>query len=197
MIFWLIKTRYSFKNIGIVSIIIRGSDISNMQMDDLTAYQAKRDALVKKYLDAEHPISEKTNCPGTGGIDHLAMISSDIERTIEFYTNVLGMTVTNVIQNRDEPSSTHIFLDMGGGNSMAFFDFPKHGTAPAMRGIGAMHHVALKATPNQYKGVIANLKSREHAYDIDGDETRGSVYFRDPDQILLEVRSNDKTFQTK
>ena len=183
--------------IGTGSIEIGGSDAWNIHMDDLMNYQAKRDALVRKYLDAEHPISEKTNCAGTGGIDHLAMISSDIERTIEFYTNVLGMTVTNVIQNRDEPSSTHIFLDMGGGNSMAFFDFPKHGTAPAVRGIGAMHHVALKATPNQYKGVIANLKSREHAYDIDGDETRGSVYFRDPDQILLEVRSNNKEFRTK
>jgi len=161
-------------------------------MNDLSSYQAKREALRQKYVRTESTSSAPANGAGTGGVDHLAMISSDIERTIEFYTGVLGMTVTDIIQNRDEPTSTHIFLDMGGGNSMAFFDFPKHGDAPVVRGIGAMHHVALKATPDQYKGVIANLKAREHSFDIHGDEESGSVYFRDPDNILLEVRSEDK-----
>ena len=161
-------------------------------MNDLSAHQAKRKTLRQKYIGKESVHSEPANGAGTGGVDHLAMISSDIERTIEFYTGVLGMTVTDIIQNRDEPSSTHIFLDMGGGNSMAFFDFPKHGNTPVVRGIGAMHHVALKATPEQYKGLIANLKAREHMFDIHGDEERGSVYFRDPDNILLEVRSEDK-----
>ena len=94
-------------------------------MSDLSIYQAKREKLRQVYLETSgtRPVSE--NAAGTGGVDHLAMISSDIERTIEFYTNVLGMRITNIIQNRDEPSSTHIFLDMGGGNMMAFFNFPK------------------------------------------------------------------------
>ena len=149
------------------------------------------ETLRQKHISKENVTSEPANGAGTGGVDHLAMISSDIEQTIEFYTGVLGMTVTDIMQNRDEPFSTHIFLDMGGGNSMAFFDFPKHGDTPVVRGIGAMHHVALKATPEQYKGVIANLKAREHVFNIHGDEERGSVYFSDPDDILLEVRSED------
>ena len=161
-------------------------------MDDLSAYEAKRETLRQKYIGKESVAPEPANGAGTGGVDHLAMISSDIERTIEFYTGVLGITVTYIIQNKGEPSSTNIFLDMGGGNSMAFFDFPKHGNTPVVRGIGAMHHVALKATPEQYKGVIANLKAREHMFNFHGDEERGSVYFRDPDNILLEVRSEDK-----
>lgn len=166
-------------------------------MGEDSAYQAKREALKQKYMPSNAGRSEPLNGAGTGGVDHLAMISSNIERTIEFYTGVLGMTVANIIQNRDEPSSTHIFLDMGGGNMMAFFDFPKHGDAPVIRGIGAMHHVALKATTAQYKGVIANLKAIDHAYDIHGDEDSGSVYFRDPDNILLEVRSVDKERRTE
>ena len=165
-------------------------------MSDLSIFQAKREKLRQMYLETSGTRSGARNAAGTGGVDHLAMISSDIERTIEFYTNVLGMRVANIIQNRDEPSSTHIFLDMGGSNMMAFFDFPKHGDAPVVRGIGAMHHVALKATPQQYKGVIANLKARDLDHDIHGDEVQGSVYFRDPDNILLEVRSDEKERQT-
>jgi catechol 2,3-dioxygenase-like lactoylglutathione lyase family enzyme len=161
-------------------------------MSDLSIYQAKREKLRQMYMETSDARSVSENAAGTVGVDHLAMISSDIERTMEFYTNVLGMRILNIIQNRDEPSSTHIFLDMGGGNMMAFFDFPKHGDAAVVRGIGAMHHVALKATPQQYKGVIAHLKARDHKHNIHGDEVRGSVYFHDPDNILLEVRSDDK-----
>jgi len=166
-------------------------------MSELSIYQVKRERLRQMYLETDDVRSTSENVAGTGGVDHLAMISSDIERTIEFYANVLGMRVANIIQNRDEPSSTHIFLDMGGGNMMAFFDFPKHGDTPVVRGIGAMHHLALKATPEQYKGVITNLKARDHKHDIHGDEMRGSVYFRDPDNILLEVRSDETERRTE
>ena len=160
-------------------------------MNTISDYQEKREALRKKYLHSneEHPNSHST---GTGGVDHLALISSDIESTIEFYTNVVEMKLSKVLQNRDEPTSTHIFLDMGGGNLLAFFDFPKHGDKPVIRGIGAMHHLALKATSKQYKKIITNLRATNHNYDLQGDEENGSVYFRDPDNILLEVRCDNK-----
>ena len=156
-------------------------------MGDHGHYEAKRAGLKRRYLDSDKPA--EANGAGTGGVDHLALISSDIERTIEFYRDVLGMKLTRLIQNRDDPTSTHIFLDMGGGNLLAFFDFPEHGDAPAMRGIGAMHHVALKATNEQYQAVIGNLMGRDIEHSIHGTEEKGAVYFRDPDNILLEVRT--------
>ena len=115
-------------------------------MSDPGAYAAKREQLKERYLDNE-PAAGPV---GTGGVDHLALISSDLDATIRFYTGVLGMRLTRVIPNRDEPTSTHIFLDMGGGNLLAFFDFPEHGPAPTVRGIGSMHHVALKPRPNTF-----------------------------------------------
>ena len=72
-------------------------------MNDFSAYQAKRETLRQKHISKENVTSEPANGAGTGGVDHLAMISSDIEQTIEFYTGVLGMTVTDIIQNRNEP----------------------------------------------------------------------------------------------
>jgi catechol 2,3-dioxygenase-like lactoylglutathione lyase family enzyme len=76
---------------------------------------------------------------------------------------------------------------MGGGNLLAFFDFPDHGDAPVVRGIGAMHHVALKAVPEQYKALFARLKKQRIEYDVHGTEEAGSVYFRDPDNALIEI----------
>ena len=125
--------------------------------------------------------------PGTDGVHHLVLISSDLTRTVRFYTEVLQMRLVKVAENRDDPTSTHIFLDMGGGNMLAFFDFPSQGDAPAVRGIGAMHHVALKAKPDQYKALLGRIKNLGIDYSQHGTEQAGSVYMRDPDNALIEV----------
>tara|TARA_B100000676_G_scaffold282554_1_gene308476 strand:+ start:828 stop:1082 length:255 start_codon:yes stop_codon:yes gene_type:complete len=78
---------------------------------------------------------------------------------------------------------------MGVGNLMEFFDFPGHGDAQAVRGIGAMHHVALKGTSEQYAAIVSNLKANEIEHSVYGNEDAGSVYFRDPNHILLGVCS--------
>src|ERR1700738_1433531 len=117
---------------------------SEATMADLSLYQERREELKRRYLQTM-PLQPVY----TGGVDHLALISSDLEATIHFYTEVLGMRLTRIVQNRDEPTSTHIFLDMGGGNQLAFFDFPEKGPARPVRGVGSMHHIALKAVPEQ------------------------------------------------
>ena len=58
-----------------------------------------------------------------GGVNHLALVCSDMKRTVEFYTEVLGM---RLIKTLDLPGGAgqHFFFDMGGGNALAFFWFP-------------------------------------------------------------------------
>jgi hypothetical protein len=70
------------------------------------------------------------------------------------------MPLTRIVQNRDEPTSTHIFFDRGGGNQLAFFDFPEKGPARTVRGVGSMHHIALKARPEQMRAIIGQLDER-------------------------------------
>jgi catechol 2,3-dioxygenase-like lactoylglutathione lyase family enzyme len=153
-------------------------------MQELTFYQDRRESLRKKFL----PNGETApQLPQTAGVDHLALICSELERTISFYTEVLGMQLTRIVQNRDEPTSTHIFLDMGGGNQLAFFDFPEKGPARAVRGIGSMHHVALKMRPEQMHAILSRLDERHISYSMHGTPAAGSIYVRDPDEILIEL----------
>ena len=153
-------------------------------MTDPSEYLARREALKARYLTDAAPPSQPV---ATGGVDHLALICTDMDTTIRFYTEVMGMRLVNVITNHDDPTSTHIFLDMGGGNQLAFFDFPEHGPAPTQRGIGSMHHVALKATADQLDALVATLEAKGISHDLHRFEGGGSVYLRDPDNILLEV----------
>jgi catechol 2,3-dioxygenase-like lactoylglutathione lyase family enzyme len=153
-------------------------------MADLNFHQRRREALKQRYLPAD---GQSPATASTGGVDHLALISSDLEATIEFYTEVLGMRLTRIVQNRDEPTSTHIFLDMGGGNLLAFFDFPEKGPARTVRGVGSMHHIAIKAEPAKFRGILAKLQQKHISYSQHGSPDSGSVYIRDPDDILVEI----------
>ena len=153
-------------------------------MRDLTFYEERRQALRNAYLTTGQAAPQSLQ---TNGVDHLALICYDLERTIQFYTEVLGMRLTRVVQNRDEPTSTHIFLDMGGGNQLAFFDFPEKGPARTMRGVGSMHHVALKTRPEQMRASLARMDERRISYSLHGTPDAGSIYVRDPDEILVEL----------
>jgi hypothetical protein len=57
------------------------------------------------------------------GINHLALVCKDMARTVDFYTNVLGMPLIKTI---DLPGGMgqHFFFDIGNGDALAFFWFP-------------------------------------------------------------------------
>src|SRR2546421_11099793 len=57
------------------------------------------------------------------GINHLALVCSDMERTVDFYSNVLGMPLTKTIE-LPNGMGQHFFFDLGNGDSLAFFWFP-------------------------------------------------------------------------
>lgn len=153
-------------------------------MNDLQHIEARREQLREQYLPEGEAATGEVS---TAGVHHLALICSDIEATIRFYTEVLNMRLNRIIPNRDEPTSTHIFLDMGGGNQLAFFDFPQLGAERTVRGVGSMHHVAIKAGADQYQAIKRTLEERNIPYAAHGSDVEGSMYLRDPDDIMVEI----------
>ncbi len=149
-----------------------------------------------------------------GGINHLALVSSDMARTVAFYSGVLGMPLIKTIELPGDLGQ-HFFFDCGGGDSLAFFWFPD--APPAAPGISApehrpdrgsltsavssMNHVAFSVPEDQ----IDAYRERLVALGIDCTEVANhddseagisedlhdgvfvrSIYFQDPDGILLE-----------
>ncbi len=51
-----------------------------------------------------------------GGINHVALVCSDMARTVDFYSNILGMPL---IKSLDLPNGAgqHFFFDAGNGSS--------------------------------------------------------------------------------
>jgi catechol 2,3-dioxygenase-like lactoylglutathione lyase family enzyme len=148
------------------------------------------------------------------GINHLALVCRDMAVTVDFYTNVLGMPLVKTIE-LPAGMGQHFFFDCGGGDCLAFFWFPNAPdgvpgiSAPADRpdkgdltsAIGSMNHVAFDVAPEKIEEyrerlIAAGIDCTEIAnhddseWGISDEMHEGvfvrSIYFMDPDGILLE-----------
>lgn len=71
------------------------------------------------------------------GLHHLALVCKDMERTVDFYTQTLGLTLK---KGFDLPGyGQHFFFDMGNGSELAFFWF--NDAEPAQPGVAAVKNI--------------------------------------------------------
>ena len=118
------------------------------------------------------------------GLHHTALISSDVERTIRFYQDLLGFPLTELIENRDYPGSSHFFFDIGNGNLLAFFDFPGLDVGPYAEVLGGLHHCAISVEPERWQEIVARFEEAGVEHVI---HSGVSVYFTDPDGARIEL----------
>jgi catechol 2,3-dioxygenase-like lactoylglutathione lyase family enzyme len=145
-----------------------------------TDRSAEWERLRERYLlpAAERPASSAR------GVHHQALLSSDVEQTIRFYTEVLEFPLTELFENRDYEGSTHFFFDIGHGNFLAFFDFPGLDLGPYQEVLGGHHHLAISVEHATWERLRANLDAAGVEYvNLSGT----SLYFSGPDGERLEL----------
>jgi glyoxalase family protein len=124
------------------------------------------------------------------GLHHITLICSSAQRTIDFYTQVLGQRLVKKTVNFDDPSSYHLYFgdEIGRpGSAITFFEWP--GAPQGRWGIGGTHHFAL--TVSDYNGLLKwKRRLTDHGLAVEGPLDRHyfkSIYFTDPDGVILEI----------
>jgi catechol 2,3-dioxygenase-like lactoylglutathione lyase family enzyme len=145
---------------------------------DLDRINAERERIRDAYLADDRPASSAR------GLHHVALLSSDVERTVRFYQGILGFPLTEIFENRDYEGSNHFFFDIGNGNLLAFFDFPGLDLGPYAEVLGGLHHVAISVEPDKWKQAKQRLDEAGVEYLL---ESGTSIYFRDPDGARVEL----------
>ena len=147
---------------------------------DLAEIEARRAGIRQRHLrpPGERPASTAR------GLHHTVLISSDVERTIRFYQELLGFPLTELIDNRDYPGSSHFFFDIGHGNLLAFFDFPGLEVGPYAEVLGGLHHLAISVEPARWDEIVRRLDEAGVAHEV---HSEVSVYFTDPDGARIEL----------
>lgn len=131
------------------------------------------------------------------GLHHLTGIASDLERTIAFYRDLLGLAVVHDGPSDDDPQARHVWfgaLDGGAGRLVSFMQYPE---LPAgVVGVGSTHHFALTVESAEEQEAWRDYL-RDHDIECSEVLDRGpfrSIYVRDPDGHIVEITTRGPGF---
>jgi catechol 2,3-dioxygenase-like lactoylglutathione lyase family enzyme len=154
------------------------------------------------------------------GVNHLALVCRDMAETTAFYTDVLGMPLVKTVALPD--GGQHFFFDCGGGNLLAFFwwaDVPPaapgiasvaHFPTRPKTAVGSMNHIAFSVDAEKLDAYRDRLEAAgvpvlpvvvnhdDSPMGVAQDQHPGvfvrSVYFTDPNGIMLELAALTRSF---
>ncbi|MBW8792612.1 MAG: VOC family protein [Streptomyces sp.] len=131
--------------------------------------------------------------PAWSGINHLALITNDMDATVRFYHGVLGARLASTVGTS---TFRHYFFDFGPHCTVAFFEYVDLALEPFAKPAGVADPRAV-----QFDHLALNLPDEDALHDlrqrligagcevteiIDHGSVR-SVYFTDPNGIALEA----------
>jgi catechol 2,3-dioxygenase-like lactoylglutathione lyase family enzyme len=131
--------------------------------------------------------------PRWRGVNHLALITNDMDRTVRFYHGVLGARLVAHLGNEH---FRHYFFEVGPEQTVAFFEykqapvqaFAKPAGVPDPRAI-QFDHLSLNLADERALEEL-QLRLKENGSEVTDIVDHGfmrSIYFSDPNGIALEA----------
>jgi catechol 2,3-dioxygenase-like lactoylglutathione lyase family enzyme len=131
--------------------------------------------------------------PRWRGINHLALVTTDMDRTVRFYQGVLGARLVATIGT---PGFRHYFFEFGPQQTVAFFEYRDSDIEPFAKPAGVPDRRAVQFDhmsfnlPDERALEALQRRLKEHGCEVtevvDHQMVR-SIYFTDPNGIALEA----------
>lgn len=131
-----------------------------------------------------------------GGVNHLAMVTGDMDKTVRFYRDILGLRLVATTGNsRRSYPFRHYFFEIGPGSTLAFFEWPgmvtkfKKPAGLPVAGSLQFDHLSLNVADEE---ALLALRDRLAAHGVEVTRVVDhtiiqSIYFHDPSGIALEA----------
>lgn len=135
---------------------------------------------------------------GVLGIHHVTAISTDPQRTVDFYTGVLGLRLVKRTVNFDDTGTYHLYFgDEAGspGTLMTFFPWPRG--ARGRQGVGQVAVTSFSIPPaalGYWLERFVRLGIRHEGpvrREPSGGVVERAITFSDPDGLLLELVAHE------
>jgi catechol 2,3-dioxygenase-like lactoylglutathione lyase family enzyme len=135
----------------------------------------------------------ETELPHWRGINHLALITNDMDATVRFYHGVLGARLVAHLGNEH---FRHYFFEVGPGSTVAFFEYRSFPGTPFAKPAGVpdsravqFDHVSFNV-PDEQALLTLRARLKEAGSEVTDVVDHGfvrSIYFTDPSGIALEA----------
>ena len=122
------------------------------------------------------------------GIHHITAIASDPQRTVDFYTQVLGLRLVKLTVNFDDPGTYHFYFgnEVGSpGTILTFFPWPH--VPRGEIGTGQVTTIAFEVPTESLEFWSTWLRDRAVSGSTEERFAEQVVRFRDPDGLWLEL----------
>jgi len=155
------------------------SEVRRPRSVSAAAATARSGSLTKPEADVNH----------IAGIHHVTSVGTDLDRTLRFYTETLGLHLVKRTVNFDEPSVQHFYCGNFRGAPGTLLSFFIHeGVARGRRGTGQVSSVVLAVPPHSLPDWRERLQEQKvevigRAWAF-GEE---SLCFTDPDGLELAL----------
>ena len=130
------------------------------------------------------------------GINHLAMVTNDMDKTIRFYRDVLGMPLVAALGSTPEQQRyRHYFFETGPNSTIAFFEWPgmvEEFHKPAGMPVGGrvqFDHISFDVESEEALLELQDklAKAGVEVTQLVDHKFIHSIYFTDPNGIALEA----------
>ena len=120
-------------------------------------------------------------------IDHVAITVRDIENSVKWYREILGL------EQYYEDAWGGVPAMIGkGGTCLALFKAKGNNPVPARgRETIAMQHLAFKTDRKNFEEAQKSLKEKGIKFEFQDHEISHSIYFNDPDGYEIEITTYD------
>jgi catechol 2,3-dioxygenase-like lactoylglutathione lyase family enzyme len=138
-------------------------------------------------------MNEDRKPPRWRGVNHLALVTGDMDKTVRFYVGVLGARLVATIGT---DSFRHYFFEFGAGTTIAFFEYRDVAPNSFAKPAGIPHpqaaqfdHLSLDLGDDEaLLDLRARLKDANcEVTDVVDHGFIHSIYFTDPNGIALEA----------
>src|SRR5580765_2095448 len=123
------------------------------------------------------------------GIHHVTAIASDPQRTVDFYSSVLGLRLVKLTVNFDDPTTYHLYFgdELGRpGSLLTFFPFP--GARSGRQGVGQVTATGFAIPPRAIDFWLSRLAERGVPFTEPRPRFEEQVIaLADPDGLPLEL----------
>ncbi|NOT07960.1 MAG: glyoxalase [Gemmatimonadales bacterium] len=165
--------------------------------------QLQRSPEGRLYAEMTHaePVASIGADMAIDGIHHISAITADTERADRFYSSALGLRRIKKSVNQDALNMPHHFWanydgkTVGPHSGWTLFGYPENWNR-VRGGVGQTHHVAFRAPDAESQAAwrealvaagVGVSPVMERTY-------FKSIYFQDPDGLLLEIATDDPGF---
>jgi catechol 2,3-dioxygenase-like lactoylglutathione lyase family enzyme len=129
--------------------------------------------------------------PAWRGVNHLALITPNMDETVRFYHGVLGMRLVATLM---AGPMRHYFFEIAPGNTVAFFEWSGAGTFAKPAGLRVpqtlqLDHLSFNL-PDHAALLTLQDRLRRAGVEVTEEIDHGfihSIYFTDPNGIALEA----------